>query len=103
MDTSFNWFTVVANRATLHAGTNVKIIKIGASVDDRIWGVVLIAIGLGMIALHPWSERLDGWLKGLPNDVMTAILILLAIMIICVALGARPAIKALLILWIVMP
>ena len=103
MDTSFNWFTVVTNRAARHAGTNVKIIKIGASVDDRIWGVVLIAIGLAMIALHPWSERLDGWLKGLPNDVMTAILVLLAIIIICVALGARPAVKALLILWIVMP
>ena len=81
----------------------MKIIKMGASMDDRIWGAVVIAIGLGMIVLHPWSERLDGWLKGLPNDVMTTILILLAIVIICVALGARPAVKALLILWIVMP
>jgi hypothetical protein len=81
----------------------VKIIKIGASVDDRIWGVVLISIGVAMIALHPWSERIDGWLKGLPNDVMTAILVLLAIIIICIAFGARPAVKALLILWIVMP
>lgn len=71
--------------------------------DDRIWGVVLIAIGLAMIALHPWSERLDGWLEGLPNDVLTAILVLLAIVIICIALGARPAVKVLLILWIVMP
>ena len=81
----------------------MKIIKIGASVDDRIWGVVLIAIGVAMIALHPWSGRIDGWLKGLPNDVMTAILIMLAVIIICIALGARPAVKALLILWIVMP
>ena len=103
MDTSFNWFTVITNRAARHAGTNVKIIKSGVSVDDRIWGVVLIAIGVAMIALHPWSERIDGWLKGLPNDVMTAILLSLAIIIICAALGARPAIKALLILWIVMP
>ena len=71
--------------------------------DDRIWGVVLVSIGLAMIALHPWSERIDGWLKGLPNDVMTAILVLLAIVIICIALGARPAFKALTILWIVMP
>ena len=71
--------------------------------DDRIWGVVLISIGLAIIAFHPWSERIDGWLKGLPNDVMTAILVLLAIIIICIALFARPAIKALLILWIVMP
>ena len=71
--------------------------------DDRISGAVLVAIGLGMIALHPWSERLDGWLKGLPNDVMTAILIFLAILIVCVALVARPSIKALLILWIVLP
>ncbi len=77
--------------------------KWGAAVDDRIWGVVLMAIGLAMIALHPWSQRLDGWLKGLPNDVMTAILVLLAIIIICIAFSARPAIKALLILWIVMP
>ena len=103
MDTSFNWFTVVTNRAARHAGTNVKIIKIGVSVDDRIWGVVLIAIGIAMIALHPWSERIDGWLKGLPNDVMTAILVLVAIIIICIALVARPAVKALLILWIIMP
>jgi len=72
-------------------------------VDDRIWGVVLISIGVAMIALHPWPERIDGWLKGLPNDVMTAILVLLAIIIICIALFARPAIKALFILWIVMP
>ncbi len=71
--------------------------------DDRIWGFVLIAIGLAMIALHPWPERIDGWLQGLPNHVMTAILVLLAIIIICIALGARPAIKAFLILWIVMP
>ena len=71
--------------------------------DDRIWGVVLIAIGLAMVALHPWSERIDGWLEGLPNDVLTAILVLLAIIIIGIALGARPAIKVLLILWIVMP
>ncbi len=75
----------------------------GPAVDDRIWGVTLVAIGLAMIALHPWSQRLDGWLKGLPNDVMTAILVLLAIIIICIALTARPSIKALLILWIVMP
>jgi hypothetical protein len=85
------------------AGVNVKIIKIGVPVDDRIWGIVLIAIGVAMIALHPWSERIDGWLKGLPSDVMTAILILLAIVVICIAFGARPAVKALLILWIVMP
>ena len=71
--------------------------------DDRIWGAVLIAIGLGMIVLHPWSDRLDDWLKGLPNDAMTTILIFLAIIIICVALIARPATKALLITWIVMP
>ena len=103
IDTCFNWFTVVTNIAARDAGTNVNIIKIGASVDGRIWGVVLIAIGFAMIALHPWAERIDGWLKGLPNDVMTAILLLLAIIIICAALGARPAIKALLILWIVMP
>jgi hypothetical protein len=103
MDTSFNWFTVVTNRVARHAGTNVKIIKIGVSVDDRIWGVVLIATGLAMFALHPWAVRMDSWLRGLPNDVMTAILVLLAIIIICIAFGARPAIKALLILWIVMP
>jgi predicted MFS family arabinose efflux permease len=72
-------------------------------VDDRIWGVVLIAIGVAMIALHPWSERIDGWLKGMPDHTMTAILVLFAIIIICIAFGARPAIKALLILWIVMP
>ena len=71
--------------------------------DDRIWGAVLIAIGIGMIILHPWSDRLDGWLKGLPNDAMTMVLILLAIIIICVAIAARPATKALLITWIVMP
>ena len=71
--------------------------------DDRIWGFVLIAIGVAMIALHPWPDRIDGWLRGLPNDVMTAILVLLAIITICVALGARPAVKAFLILWIVMP
>jgi hypothetical protein len=72
-------------------------------VDDRIWGFVLIATGVAMIALHPWAERIDGWLRGLPNDVMTATLVLLAIIIVCIALGARPAFKALLILWIVMP
>ena len=81
----------------------MKITRIGASVDDRIWGFVLIAIGFAMIALHPWPDRIDGWLRGLPNDVMTAILVLLAIITICVALGARPAVKAFLILWIVMP
>ena len=75
----------------------------GASVDDRIWGFVLIAIGVAMIALHPWPERIDGWLRGLPNDVMTAILVLLAIIIVCIAWFARPAYKALLILGIVMP
>ena len=71
--------------------------------DDRIWGLVLVAIGVAMIALHPWAERVDGWLRGLPNDIMTTILILLAIITIGVALGARPAVKAFLILWIVMP
>ena len=71
--------------------------------DDRFWGVVLIAIGVAMIALHPWSQRLDGWLKGLPNDVMTTVLVLLAIAIIGIAFFVRPALKALLILWIVMP
>ena len=48
-------------------------------------------------------SRLDGWLKGLPNDAITMVLILLAIIIICVAVVARPATKALLIAWIVMP
>ena len=81
----------------------MKIIKSGASVDDRIWGVMVIAIGVAMIALHPWLERIDGWLKGLPDDVMTVVLVLLAIIVICIAFGARPTAKALLILWIVMP
>ena len=71
--------------------------------DDRIWGLVLIAIGVAMIALHPWAERVDGWLRGLPNDAMTVILVVFAVIIICIGLGARPAFKALLILWILMP
>ena len=34
---------------------------------------------------------------------MTVVLVLLAIIVICIAFGARPTVKALLILWIVMP
>ena len=71
--------------------------------DDRIWGTVLITIGVVMILLHPWSDRLNGWLQGLPNDAMTGALILLAITITCVAIVGRAATKALLITWIVMP
>jgi hypothetical protein len=86
-----------------HCGVPSLTCQKETAVDDRIWGAALAAIGVAMIPLHPWSQRLDGWLKGLPRDVMTAILVLLAIIIVSIAFSARPAIKALLILWIVMP
>jgi len=66
------------------------------------WGSILIGLGILVIAFDP-LDKLDAYLRGAPDTVLTATLLGLAASISAVALVARPALKALLILWIVAP
>jgi len=66
------------------------------------WGSILIGLGILMIALDPLG-KLDAYLRGAPNTVLTETLLGLAILISLTAVVARPSLKALLILWIVAP
>ena len=66
------------------------------------WGSILIGLGILVIAFDS-LDKLDAYLRGAPDTVLTATLLGLAASIWAVALVARPALKALLILWIVAP
>jgi len=66
------------------------------------WGSILIGLGILMIALDPLG-KLDTYLRGAPDTVLTATLLGLAATILVIALVARPSLKALLILWIAAP
>jgi amino acid transporter len=66
------------------------------------WGAVLIGLGIVVIAFDPF-DKLDAYLHGVRNTVLTAILLGLAALTAIMALTARPTLKALLILWIVAP
>jgi hypothetical protein len=66
------------------------------------WGAVLIGLGIVVIAFDPF-EKLDAYLHGVRNSVLTATLLGLSVLTVIVAFTARPSLKALLILWIVAP
>lgn len=70
--------------------------------DDRFWGVALIALGLIAISFKPF-EALDRVITGKTDTVLTTVLLLMAIGVVIVAFAGRPALKALLIVWIVTP
>jgi len=66
------------------------------------WGSVLIGLGVLVVVIDPF-DKLDAYLRGAPDTVLTATLLGLAVSISAVALVARPSLKALLILWVVAP
>ena len=61
------------------------------------WGAVLIGLGIVVIAFDPF-DKLDAYLQGARNTVLTVTLLGLAAFTAIVALAARPSLKALLIL-----
>ena len=66
------------------------------------WGIVLISLGIVGMVLDPF-DKVDAYLRGATNTVLTATLLGLAALTTVVALSARPSLKALLILWILLP
>jgi hypothetical protein len=66
------------------------------------YGVVLISLGIVVMVLNPF-DKLDAYLRGAPNAVLTATLLGLATLTALVAFWARPSLKALMILWILAP
>jgi hypothetical protein len=60
------------------------------------WGIVLISLGIVVMVLDPF-DKLDPYLRGAANTVLTATLLGLAALTTVVALWARPSLKALLI------
>lgn len=66
------------------------------------WGIVLISLGIVVMVFDPF-DKLDTYLRGAANTVLTATLLGLAALTTVVALWARPSLKALLILWILAP
>jgi hypothetical protein len=66
------------------------------------YGVVLISLGIVVMVLNPFN-KLDAYLRGAPNTVLTATLLGLATLTALVAFWARPSLKALVILWILAP
>ena len=80
-------------------------LKDGFAGADRVnyfWGAFLISLGIAVLVLSPF-EKLDAYLHGTPDTVLTSILLGLAALTVVVALTARPALKALMILWILAP
>jgi hypothetical protein len=70
--------------------------------DDRVWGSVLIAIGIASVIFRPF-EKVDKALHGETDAILTAILLVLATATVWLAFWGRPAMKALAIVWIVTP
>ena len=66
------------------------------------WGIILVSLGIVVIVLNPF-DKLDAYLRGAPNTVLTATLLGLAALTTVVALLARPSPKTLVILWILAP
>jgi hypothetical protein len=66
------------------------------------WGIVLISLGIVVMALDPF-DKLDAYLRGAANTLLTATLLGLAALTTVVALWARQSLKALRILWILAP
>lgn len=71
--------------------------------EDKFWGWVLIAIGVVALTFQPF-DKLDVWLKGKPNRVLTYLLVAIGLFYIGVAfLAPRPHVKALAVFWAVTP
>lgn len=70
--------------------------------EDRIWGFVLIALGLASIAFHPF-DKIGAWLKGSADESLSVALVLLAVMVVVIAIKAPPTTKAVVLAWIVTP
>ena len=70
--------------------------------NDKLWGSVLIVLGIAAIIFQPF-EKFDRWVKGSSNDVMTAMLFILAAGTVAVALYGRPSMKAFWLVWVVTP
>ena len=66
------------------------------------YGVVLISLGIVVMVLDPFN-KLDAYLRGATNTVLTVTLLGLATLTALVAFWARPSLKALVILWILAP
>jgi hypothetical protein len=67
-----------------------------------LWGAVLIALGIVVIAFDPFG-KLDAYLRGTTDHVLTAVMLALAGVTVALAFIARPSLKALIILWIIAP
>ena len=70
--------------------------------QDNWIAIIFIALGIAIAIFRPLS-RADVWLQGMPDSVMTVILAGLAIAVLAVALLGRPGLKALMILWVLLP
>lgn len=69
---------------------------------DKIWGFVLIALGIASLWFQPF-DRLNGKLKGEPEQVLTIVLVGLAIVILMIGAKGSAGLKALAVFWIVTP
>jgi len=70
--------------------------------QDRFWGFVLIVIGVAAITFRPF-DKFDDWIRGETDYVLTALLLILAAVIVFVAFEGRPSVKALWLIWMVVP
>jgi len=70
--------------------------------SDLFWGAVLIGLGSISIVYKPF-EKIDAAISDAGDKALTAGLIVTAVMVIIAAFYARPALKALMLVWIVTP
>ena len=56
-----------------------------------------------MIALHRVFASIDGWLHGWPDMALTIALLALAGLLVLIALRGSPALKAIVVGWVVFP
>jgi len=70
--------------------------------NDRIWGSVLIALGIAAVLFQPF-EQIDKYIRGRTDTALTFLLLIIAVALAGVAFMGRPTQKAFWLVWMVAP
>ena len=69
---------------------------------NLIYGLVIIGLGFWIVFSSPF-DKIDGWLKGKPDDFLTMLLIVVAVFCLWVGAKGSSALKVAVLFWMVSP
>lgn len=70
--------------------------------DDRSWGVVLIGLGVVSVTLQPF-DKFSAYLGSKSENVLTSILLVVAVILICIAMMGSQKAKLWAAIWTLTP